>query len=534
VSDLPRRALLALGAAGLALPAQAQITTLDLRPAVLPLRPDDWVAPGHRREMLIRWGDRVTFDAPAWEPRNPTPEAAAAQFGWDARMAGVVAPPLAADGVKRLVLGIAHPEVEGAMAAPPGRDRPALAAALAGLSVLNLEQQGGRWVLVDGGFQSRRIGIETLCRVTGPGVAGIASASGGGGASVQGLIGPTGGCATPWGTLLLPEPSPGPWLDRLAPLDQRFREPARFGWVVEVDPLDPQSVPAKRTALGRIGAQAVAAGVTANGRAVVFLADGRARGRLYRFLSAGPAAEPGALDAGTLSVARIEDNAILWRDLPAGSVLDPEGAALGLGASAFDNIAGLALDPRRPRLLLASRGGQRGPRELDFFHARPGSSPGFVLDFAGDLAAPRLAGEVLLLAGDAVEGGRQGAGQPISGTVPRHPATLSVDARGRLWLGTDRRGQTGPAPDTLFACDLDGPGRGLMLPVYGAPRGAGIGGVALSPELDAALVVVRTPGAEPGASFDRPATRWPAFEPRTPPRSAVVVLGRTAGPPVGG
>jgi secreted PhoX family phosphatase len=351
---------------------------------------------------------------------------------------------------------------------------------------------------------------------------------------VQGLIGPAGGCATPWGTLLLPEPSPGPWLDRLAPLDQRFREPARFGWVVELDPLDPQSVPTKRTALGRIGAQAVAAGVTTNGRAVLFLADGRPRGRLYRFLSAGPATEPGALDSGTLSVARIEDNAILWRDLPAGSALDPEGAALALGASAFDSIAGLALDPRRPRLLLASRGGQRGTGELDFFHARAGTTPGFVLDFAGDLAAPRLAGEVLFLAGQVNEGGLYGRNLPVTGTLPRQPVTLTVDARGRLWIGTDRRGQPGSQPDTVFVCDLDGPGRGLPLPAYGAPRGAGIGGVALTPEGDAALVVVRTPGAEPGASFDRPATRWPAFEPRTPPRSAVVVLNRMAGPPVGG
>ena len=529
-----RRALLALGSLGAALPAQAQITTLDLRPASLPLRPDDWVAPGHRRDMLIRWGDRVTFDAPPWDPRNPAAEAAGAQFGWDARLAGLVTPPPAADGVKRLVLAVAHPEVDAAMAVPPGRDRPALVAALSGLSLINLEQQDGRWVLVDGGFQSRRIGVETLCRVTGPGVGEIATASGGGGASVQGMIGPAGGGTTPWGTLLLPEPEPGPWLARLAPLDQRFREPARFGWVVEVDPLDPQSVPGKRTALGRIGAVAVAAGLTTNGRAVVVMADGRPRGYLYRYLSTGPAGEHNALDVGTLSVARIEGDAIVWRDLPPGSALDPGGAALGLGASAFDSLAGLALDPRRPRLLVASHAGRRGAGETDAFHPRAGASPGQVLEFTGDLAAPRLTGQALFLAGEPGEGGRYGRDQPMGGTLPRHPATLSLDARGRLWIGTDRRGLPGAAPDAVFVCDLDGPGRAVVLPAYGAPRGAGIGGVALTPELDAALVVVRTPGAEPGASFARPATRWPAFEAATPPRSAVVVLSRTAGPPVGG
>jgi hypothetical protein len=118
--------------------------------------------------------------------------------------------------------------------------------------------------------------------------------------------------------------------------------------------------------------------------------------------------------------------------------------------------------------------------------------------------------------------------------VPRFPATLHVDGRGRLWIGTDRAGRPDPTPDLVFATDLDGPGRGQCYPVYGAPRGAGIGGAVTTPDDAALILAVRRPGAEPGASFERPATRWPAFDARLPPRSTVLVVTRNAGPPVGG
>ncbi len=523
---LRRRGLLGAAAAlAAAAPARAQITTLGLGAATLPLRPDDWVAPGHARQVLIRWGDRVTFDAPEWNPRNPTPEAAAAQFGWDGRLAGQVVPPPSSDGVPRLVLAVAHPQVDPAMAWPGGRDRPAVAAAMQGASLLNLEQVEGRWLVVDGGFQSRRLGASTLCRWSGPAAAEPA---------VHGLLAPEAGCATPWSSLLLTEGDPDAWLVRLRDLDPRWRDPRHFGWVVECDPLDPQSVPVKRAALGRIGAAAVAAAAAADGRAVVFLADGRPMGFLYRFVSAGPATAPDALDAGTLFVARAEGEAIRWLPLPPDAAPAPTPAAERAGATRFDMPAALALDPRRPRLLLACRRGtSRGVAQTDALNPRPGPHPGHVVEFTGDPAADRMAARILFLAGDAAEGGLYGRDQP-PGTLPREPATLAVDQAGRLWIGTDRAGRPGPAPDAVFACDLDGPGRGVVLPVYGAPRGAAIGGAMPTPDGGTLLVMVRGPGAEPGSSFDRPATRWPAFEARTPPRSALVAVVSLGDGRVGG
>lgn len=536
-----RSLLLAAPAAALAAPALAQRGAAprapDLAPMPLPVRQDDSLAPGLEREALVRWGDRVAFDAPPWDPRAATPDAAAAQFGWDARVVGIALPPPAADGVPRGVLAVAHPWVDPVMAWPGGRDRPDLAAVMQGASLLNIEKQrGGRWVVVDGGFQSRRLTAATLCRLTGPAAPGAES-------GVIGLLGPRGGCVTPWGTLLLAEGDPAPWLDRLAALDPRFAGAAgaaAFGWVAELDPLDPQSVPAKRTALGRFAHGDAAATLSRDGRAVVYLTDRRPAGYLYRFLSAAPpvpAAAGGsdALDAGTLAVARLEgagQERLRWLPLPAADAAtarDPAEAARRAGGTAFDSPSGLGLDPRGgPRLLLAC-------------HGSPGRPAGHVIEItaeAGDHGAETASVLLLFAAGDPRSPqARYGGAVPLpeGAAFPENPDSVLVDRRGRAWIGTDQGPQVRRQAAGLFACDLDGLRRGLPVPAYGAPRAAAIGGAALTPDGEMLFAAVRHPGAEPGASFDRPATRWPQFEPGMPPRTTLVGLRRTGGGgPIGG
>ncbi|WP_376087940.1 PhoX family phosphatase [Roseomonas sp. CCTCC AB2023176] len=518
----PRRALLS-GLAAPALlrvaPAAAQFGGLDLRPARPDTKADDTVAGGYLREVLIRWGDRVTSDAPPFNPRQPTPEAAETQFGWDAVLAGLIPAPLSADGIPRAVLAVGHPTVDPAMAFPGGTDRPEIAAVLGGASILNLERvrlpgNGDRWVVVDGGYQSRRFTANTLCRAGGPATTAL-------GGAVRGLLAVAGGTATPWGTLLLAEGEPEPWLNRLRALDPRFGNPRGFGWAVELDPADPTAVPTKRTALGRFGKGDAAATLTRDGRAAVYLTGRREGGHLYRFLSRSPAAEPDALDSGTLAVALVDGERLTWVDLPPGPdvVLEPAPLATRLGAAAFDQPSGLATDGRG-RLYLAVRG-------------QPGSDParpGAILTVDATRADPATDTATIrtFLAGTP---GRYVA---LNTAWPDHPDRLTLDATGRLWIGTDRGGRIGPSPDLLFGCETEGPGRGLPLPLYGAPRGGALGGCEMVPDGSALFAAVRTPGAEPGASWDRPGTLWPAFDAALPPRSAVLTLTRLRGGRVGG
>lgn len=290
----------------------------------------------------------------------------------------------------------------------------------------------------------------------------------------------SGGCWTPWGSLLLAEGDPGAWATRLRDVDARFTDLRGFGWVAELDGTEPTSLPVKRTALGRFAHGGVASALTRDGRAVVYMADRRPGGFLIRFTSDRPARAQDSLDAGTLTVARVEDETLRWIDLPreAATLTDTVTVAARLGATAFQQPSGPDINRRDETLVLACRGSPG---------AAP-AAPGYVLQlvpWGRDHAADAAALSVLV---------RGGVARVPGAAVVEFPDAVAVDRAGRAWVGTDQGGRIGTVPDLLFACETEGPQRGVPFAFYGAPRGAAL------------FAMVRTPGAEPGASWDRPGT----------------------------
>ncbi len=497
---ISRRSLLAAGAA---LPV---VSTASAQ-----AKQDDMVAAGFRREVLVRWGDRVEFDAPAFQPGNLTVEAAATQFGWDAVVLGIARGAPAADGVPRGLLAVAHPTAEARMMFPGGVDRPAVAACAQGASLLNIEQRGGAWLVVDGGFQSRRFTASSLCALSGP-------ATPVAGEAIQGLLAVQAGCVTPWGTLLLAEGDPQPWFARLRDRDERFpnsHHAIAYGWVAELDPFDPQAVPVKRTALGRFARAGLVATQSADGHAVIFMTDDRAAGFLFRFVAAAVATPgtPDLLDNGTLSVAVADGGwSVRFRPVPeaavqSGNVID---AAASLGAATFDAPAGLAMGSNGV-LFLACRGAAFRATP-DALNPREANPDGHVLLFrpdGRDPAADVFAGEIALLCGDPA----RGAGVASAGSWISRPANLVPDRDGGLWIASEGAGLAYAAPEIY-----------TVTPRYLPPVGAVMGGVALTPDGATLLSAVRHPGATADASFDRPATRWPSLRANLPPQSTVIGL----------
>jgi len=211
------------------------------------------------------------------------------------------------------------------------------------------------------------------------------------------VLGTLNNCAsgkTPWGTYLSGEENfmgyfsggdnlsahekrwgmrKGGWGYRWHEHDDRFdatknpNEPNRFGWVVEMDPLDATSTPVKRTALGRAAHEGAWVGVTKDGRAVVYSGEDSRFEYIYKFVSRDKIAPGGAkanrtlLDHGVLSVARFNaDGSGNWIPLVHGQgaltasngfadqgevMIKTRQASDLLGATKMDRPEWLAIDP---------------------------------------------------------------------------------------------------------------------------------------------------------------------------------------------
>jgi len=136
-------------------------------------------------------------------------------------------------------------------------------------------------------------------------------------------------------------------------------EPNTFGWVVEFDPYNPNSVPRKRTALGRMGHEGAWLGRLTSGRKVaVYQGDDARREYFYKFVSTAawdPADAQAAdrlaigdkyLDSGTLYVAKFNaDGTGTWVPLVHGQV--PNRPAVGTAPEyVFANQADILVNTR--------------------------------------------------------------------------------------------------------------------------------------------------------------------------------------------
>ncbi len=354
------------------------------------------VAPGYNANVLIRWGDAVEADAPAFDPMNQSADAQSKQFGYNNDYIGFLPLPFGSKSGNRGLLAINH-EYTNAYLMFPGitkanyqdamtRDLVDIEMAAHGHTVIEVVKDGNSWSVVQGSPYNRRItALTTEMKISGP-AAGHDRLKTKGDPTGTRVIGTLNNCAggdTPWGTVLIAEEnfhgyfggnpektnearnykryglkakSSYAWWkfhDRLN-VEKEPNEPNRFGWMVEYDPYDPNSTPVKRTAIGRFKHEGATTVVNKDGRVVIYSGDDQRFDYIYKFVSDGRfdpnnrAANRDILDSGTLFTARLDaDGSLHWLPLVWGTgPLTPE--------NGFNSQADVMIETRRAADLLGA------------------------------------------------------------------------------------------------------------------------------------------------------------------------------------
>jgi secreted PhoX family phosphatase len=349
-------------------------------------------------------------------------------------------------------------------------------------------------------------------------------------------------------------------------------EPNRFGWVVEIDPLDPAARPVKRTALGRFKREGAGNVINRDGRLVVYSGDDEAFNYIYRFVSRGRydpanrAANRDLLDDGTLSVARLEaDGTLEWRPLVWGEgpltpandfasqadvVIETRRAADLLGATPMDRPEDIDPNPLTGRVYVAlTNNSGRKPDRLDPANDRAANIWGQIVELiapGGDHAAPSFRWEMLVRCGPPGEAAKATWNPATSANGWfACPDNLAVDGQGRLWVTTDQGSawlKASGTADGMWALETEGPARGAGRMFFRVPVGAELCGPCFAPGDRTLFLAVQHPAADgakdykpfaKASTFEEPATRWPDFKPDMPVRPSVVVITKDDGGIIG-
>ena len=550
------------------------------------------VPPGYSAQVLAAWGEPVGLAdrAPAFrDDASNTAQDQEAQLGMHHDGMQFFALP----GEGRGLLAINHEYHDDGLLHSDGTrawsaEKVRKAQAAVGVSVIEVVRSGTGWRMVRPSAYARRITARTPMRFAGPAAGHPLLQTA---ADPQGLhpIGTLANCAsgkTPWGTYLTCEenfiglfhgPAAPNALERRYGLkpegfglrwhehDERFdatrhpHEPHRFGWVVEIDPMDPTSTPVKRTALGRVAREGATVTLTKDGRAVIYSGEDARFEYIYKFVSrdamrpGGARANAQLLDHGTLYVARFDaDGRGRWLALvhgqgpltAAGGFAD-EGALRIKTRLACDLVGGTRMD--RPEwtavhpdgwvycsLTNNTQRGEPGRPGVDAANPRARNAAGHIIRWkeSGDFDATAFTWNHFVLAGDPTSLGGDSFGCPDG---------LMADARGVLWIQTDLSASAIGRPplervgnNAMLAAD---PRTGEVRRFLVSPVNAEVTGATMAPDGRTLFVNIQHPGEDRTDRSDPDAPRrlsnWPDFRATGRPRSATVAVRKDDGGLIG-
>ncbi|GGG74563.1 PhoX family protein [Corynebacterium pelargi] len=585
-------------------------------PVVEPNKKDEVVVPeGYDKNVLIAWGDPMFEGVPEFDINNQTAANAERQFGFNNDFAGLMDHP---SDDNRMVYVCSHEYTTEPHMFPgydvdnPTDEQINIGLANHGQSVLEVSKVGDKGELKrEFGPLNRRITATTPMKIQGvlAGTEYVKTKDDPQGTTVLGTIANCSGGMTPWGTYLSGEENfepyfanyqdvkdeqakkycerlgseEGPTLRQWERLHERFdlakqpNEINRFGYLVEIDPLDPNSVPVKHTSAGRFKHESGNIYVTSDGTVVCYTGDDARFEYIYKFVSSRKIKEGdtahnmGILDYGTLYVGKLDGNSPEKEidgsgELPSDGLFDGQGtwvplltvdedgakshidgmspeevavytrfAADEAGATKMDRPEDFEANKHSGKVYVAlTNNSYRGATGKDAKKNKEDAKEwapitenknGLVMELDDDHAGEKFKWNILLVCGDPEAAYSYFGGFDKSKVSPIScPDNLAFDDHGNLWISSD--GNALGSNDGLYAVGLEGENRGNTRCFLTVPTGAETCGPIVTK--DRVLVNVQHPGETDEATVENPASHWPDGG-KTPPRPGVAVVWNPKG-----
>lgn len=554
------------------------------------------VSPGYNTQVLIRWGDPVFASAPEFDPENQTEEKQLQQFGYNNDYLGFMPLPFGSKNSGSGLLVVNHEYFRSRLMFPgsPGttamnREQVAVSKAGIGLSVIEIKRSGDTWQVDLNSPYNRRISPETPMTISGPaaGSPRLVTNRSKNGVDSWGTYGNCAGGMTPWGTVLTAEENIQDYfsgdfseadlqqresherfgmrvVNRIAAWPRFFdrwdmsknpNEPLHAGWIVEIDPFDPESTPKKRTAIGRFKHEGCNLTINSDGYVVAYSGDDQVFEYIYRFVSKNKYVEGDReanmdlLDEGRLYVAELDEQGLNWNSLVYGQgplteengffsqadvCFDTRKAADLVGATPMDRPEDIEVNPVTGNVfVMLTKNSDRLLADVDGANPRADNKGGQILELIppdGDHSADRFGWELLLIGGSPEDEGSSYHPDTSENGWLACPDNCAFDNAGNIWITTDGAYAYGIA-DGVWMAPVSGPDRGLPRHFLRTPIGAELCGPCFTPDNLSFFCAVQHPSE--GDDYEAPRTRWPDFDEAMPPRPSVVVVTHAEGKVIG-
>lgn len=541
------------------------------------------VPEGYSWQSVAKWGQPLFSDAEPFDPQNAVGVASSDRvFGenTDGMEAFVVG--------GRQVIAVNHEYVNTKINLPQNVDGVPTSADdvltlqnMQGVTVMEVAEGPDGWDIVVDSDLNRRITHNTPMTLAGP-AAGhplVQTAADPAGTTALGTMNNCGAGKTPWGTYLTCEENFNGYFGSTDPeferpedyarygiglegryayekYDERFdisqnpNEPRRFGYIVEIDPSDPNSTPIKHTALGRFKHENAATVIAPDGRVVVYMGDDERGEFMYKYVSngvytpGGPTSE--LLDDGQLYVAKFDNDLTgKWVALtPEATGMDEAEiaifsrvAASKVGATTMDRPEWVAVNPvaaegyccltnNRNRGIKSNAGGD--PTPVNGPNPRAENNYGQIVRWYpsnDDHGSDTFTWDLYVMAGNpTVHDDKYGGSPNINeGNLFNSPDGMMFDSTGLLWIQTDGNdsnadGFAGMGNNQMLAGD---PATGQIERFLTGPQGSEVTGLTWSADRRTMFVGIQHPDAP-----------FPDGE-GVLPRSTIIAIKRADNAPVG-